>query len=106
MTTYDTTTAWAAQRLAIRRELKRQEMSQAELARRIGITTKHMSQMLTGVMDGRLELWVAMADALGLEWQLRHPDPVDAIVNFAREELGLTVEPWQAARMRAFFQEL
>ena len=71
MTTVDTTTVWAPQRKMIRDELKRREWSQAMLAHKIGVTEKHMSQMLTGKADGSLEHWVHMAAVLGMEWHLR-----------------------------------
>ena len=63
--------AWAPQRQMVRDELKRQGISQGELARRIGASEKHLSQMLTGAADGRLELWVRIAAELDLEWHLR-----------------------------------
>jgi transcriptional regulator with XRE-family HTH domain len=105
MTTIDTTTAWAPQRRAIREELKRQEMKQSELARKIGVTDKHMSQMLNGKTDGRVGHWVAMASALGMEWQLRPLDPNEALIDWVREELGLQIEPWQAAWLRRYLAD-
>jgi plasmid maintenance system antidote protein VapI len=45
-------------------------VSQVQLAGDLGITTKHVNQMLTGRADGSLEIWVAMAGLLGMEWAL------------------------------------
>jgi transcriptional regulator with XRE-family HTH domain len=100
VTTVDTTTAWAPQRKQVRDALAAQGMSQAKLARRIGISPKHLSQMLTGASDGKLDHWAAMARELGLEWQLRPPDLNVELANWAREQLGLDIEPRQAARLR------
>lgn len=52
---------------AIRRELKADGCTQADLAWYLGITPKHVSQMLTGSVDGRFELVERMAAAVGLE---------------------------------------
>lgn len=45
-------------------------ISQVQLATDLGITPKHLNQMLTGAADGRLEIWVAIAGLLGMEWAL------------------------------------
>lgn len=105
MTTVDTTTVWAPQRRQVREALQTQGMSQAKLARRIGVTEKHVSQMLTGAIDGKIVLWVAMAKVLGLEWQLRPPDPNEEMITWAREQLGLELATWQAARLRMHVAE-
>lgn len=91
---------WDPQRKAVRDALKARNMSQAQFARDLGITPKHLSQMLTGATDGRLELWVQMAELLGMTWQLTPVDPNDSVILWARKQLGLEIEPWQAARMR------
>jgi|SRR5882672_3039596 len=105
MTTVDTTTAWAPQRRQVRQALQRQGLSQARLAHKIGVTEKHISQMLTGKADGKTEMWVAMAKVLGLEWQLRPPDPNAELMTWAREQLDLELAPWQAARLRMHVAE-
>ena len=52
---------------AIRAELKADGCTQADLAWYLGITPKHVSQMLTGTVAGRFELLERMAAAVGLE---------------------------------------
>lgn len=97
--------AWAPQREALRRALRDAGITQAQFARDLGITAKHLSQMLTGAIDGRTELWARMADALGMVWVLKPVDPNDSLITWTREYLGLEVEPWQAARIRQFVRE-
>jgi predicted XRE-type DNA-binding protein len=50
----------------IRAELCRRDMTQSELAVLVGITDKHMSQLLTGRAVGALPLWSALLTALGI----------------------------------------
>jgi transcriptional regulator with XRE-family HTH domain len=52
---------------AIRAELKADGCTQVDLARYLGLSPKHVSQMLTGTVDGRFELLERMARAVGLE---------------------------------------
>ena len=40
---------------------------QAELARRVGFSEKHVSQMLTGRVEGTLTAWQVLLDAAGVE---------------------------------------
>jgi transcriptional regulator with XRE-family HTH domain len=51
---------------AIRAELKADGCSQADLARYLGLSEKHVSQMLTGVVKGDPETLMRMAAAVGL----------------------------------------
>ena len=51
---------------AIRAELKADGATQKDLARYLGITEKHVSQMLTGKVVGHLPLIERMAEAVGL----------------------------------------
>lgn len=61
---------WAVQRALVRAALRNQGRAHIMAARDLGISEKHLSQMLTGRADGSLRLWVALADLLGMEWQL------------------------------------
>jgi transcriptional regulator with XRE-family HTH domain len=56
----------AAIKAAIRRELKADGCTQKDLARYLGISEKHMSQVLTGAVTGHLPLIERMAHAVGL----------------------------------------
>lgn len=40
--------------------------SQAALARKVGLSQKHVSQMMTGRVVGSLRSWQALADAAGV----------------------------------------
>jgi transcriptional regulator with XRE-family HTH domain len=51
---------------AIRAELKADGCTQADLAWYLGITPKHVSQVLTGKVTGRFEMVERMAAAVGL----------------------------------------
>ncbi len=42
-------------------------LSQGELAGRVGLTQKHLSQLESGRADPRLAIAVALADALGID---------------------------------------
>jgi transcriptional regulator with XRE-family HTH domain len=54
---------------AIRAELKADGCTQVDLARYLGLSTKHVSQVLTGNVAGRFEVVARMAAAVGLEPQ-------------------------------------
>lgn len=96
--------AWAPQRAAVRRALRDKGISQAQLARDLGLSPKHVNQMLTGAMDGRLPLWVGMAHRLEMTWQLTPIEPVDHTVAWMRDQLGVDIEPWQAIQLREYMR--
>jgi len=98
--------AWASQRDAVKRALKDAGINQSEMAHKIGISPKHLSQMLNGKTDGRLEIWVAMADALGMTWQLTLIDPNEPLIAWVQQHLGVTLAPWQATRLRSHMRRL
>lgn len=54
---------------AIRAELEADGCTQVDLARYLGLSTKHVSQVLTGKAGGRFETVARMAVAVGLEPQ-------------------------------------
>jgi transcriptional regulator with XRE-family HTH domain len=56
----------AAIKAAIRTELKVDGCTQKDLARYLGISEKHVSQVLTGKVAGHLPLIERMAQAVGL----------------------------------------
>jgi len=62
--------AWAPQRAAVRACMARDGISQVQLATDLGISPKHLSGMLTGRADGSLEIWVSVANLLGMQWAL------------------------------------
>lgn len=45
-------------------------LTQKALAEGAGLTEKHVSQMMTGKVDGRLQAWEALADAAGLRIEI------------------------------------
>lgn len=45
--------------------LQRREMTQADLARAVGVSQKHLSQMIHGRADGSFQMWQDCFDALG-----------------------------------------
>lgn len=53
-------------KVAIRAELRADGCTQVDLARYLGITPKHASQVLTGKVVGRFDLLERMAAAVGL----------------------------------------
>jgi len=55
-----------ALRLAVCGALDESGMTRAALARRIGITEKHLSHMLTGQAEGSLEVWSCMLTTFGI----------------------------------------
>lgn len=66
---------WEQQRGLIRQVLKDEAVSQAWLADYLGVSEKHLSQMLTGKANGSVYLWVEMATALGYSWTLTKSVP-------------------------------
>lgn len=66
---------WALQRAAIKQALTEQQISQAWLADYLGVSSKHLSQLLTGGANGSLLIWVEMATALGCTWTLQKSVP-------------------------------
>lgn len=46
-------------------------LTQVELARATGMSTKHVSQMMTGRVDGSLKAWQALIDAADLRLMVR-----------------------------------
>jgi hypothetical protein len=51
---------------SVRRALRERNRSQRWLADRCGITEKHLSQMLTGSIDGSFSLWERVLAEVGL----------------------------------------
>lgn len=54
-------------RTQVKAAARAQRISQVKLAGLVGISAKHMSQLLLGRVDGRLGLWIQIATALGCE---------------------------------------
>lgn len=61
-------------KVAIRAELKADGCTQKDLARYLGISEKHVSQVLTGKVIGHLPTIEAMASAVGLSLSVAGPD--------------------------------
>lgn len=55
---------------AARATMQDQGVSQVELAKRVGASQKHLSQMFTGAAVGSLELWSKIATALDRRWSV------------------------------------
>lgn len=49
---------------ALRHRLDEEGRTQGSLARQVGITQKHLSQMLTGRVTGSVAMWDRLFDAL------------------------------------------
>lgn len=49
---------------AVRHQLDEQHHTQHWLAQQVGTTDKHLSQMLTGQVDGSISMWDRIFDAL------------------------------------------
>lgn len=89
---------------AVRVQLARQGINQAELERRLGVSRGTVSRALAGSpLDERSTTWRAMLDALDLEIVVRskqldetdavladHPDILDRIARLERGETKLT----------------
>lgn len=91
---------WEPQRKEVRRLVEASGVSQAEIARRSGLTPTQFNRMLTGTIDGRLAHWSAVATTLGMTWQLTTRDPGEALsVWWVQQHLGIKLEPWQATRL-------
>lgn len=50
---------------------------QKELARRIGLTEKHVSEMMNGWSQGKLTAWQALLDAAGVRLPSHSSNPRD-----------------------------
>ena len=48
----------------IREHLERLGWSQADLAREVGVSQKHLTQLLNGKVEGTLSMWQDIFDAL------------------------------------------
>lgn len=46
--------------------IRRSPRTQAELAARLGISEKHLSQLVTGKEEGSLTMWQRILDELGV----------------------------------------
>lgn len=53
---------------ALREAIDRDELSQAELARTLGMSAKHVNQMVTGSGSATVMTWEFAAYALGYRW--------------------------------------
>ena len=94
--------AWAPQREQVRRAMAVSGLTQAEVARRIGVDPNHVNRMISGKIDGPLASWVAVADALGMTWQLALAIPGEPqLTQWVQENLGIKLEGWQATRLRS-----
>ena len=60
-------------KLAIRAELEADGCTQKDLAGFLGLSEKHVSQMLTGKVKGDPETLMRMAAAVGLSLEVIHP---------------------------------
>lgn len=58
-------------RLTCRDRIDTLGMRQVSLAARVGITEKHMSQILSGATMGSWDVWGRVMDHLGLEMTVR-----------------------------------
>jgi DNA-binding phage protein len=56
-------------RETIRIEMMRQNITGVDLAKNAGVSRQHLSQMLRGHVDGSVDSWRRILDALGLELQ-------------------------------------
>jgi transcriptional regulator with XRE-family HTH domain len=63
----------------VRARLRAQGATQAGLAWHLGITEKHVSQLLTGKVDGTPEMLDALARAVGLRITLAEGDAAPAL---------------------------
>jgi transcriptional regulator with XRE-family HTH domain len=60
----------------VRGGLSRKHFSQQDLARTVGVSEKHLSEMLSGKAAGSMELWQRLLDALdGAQWRLSSVNP-------------------------------
>jgi transcriptional regulator with XRE-family HTH domain len=62
----------------IRTALAEMNVTQADYARALGVTQKHVSRVLTGWDTPTVRLLVEMARQVGLEWRLVPADGGDA----------------------------
>ena len=54
----------------IKKAIRAQGISQAELSRRAGYSERHVSTLLCGRTQGLLQTWDNLAKALGLSWKV------------------------------------
>lgn len=101
-----TSVLWGPQRDAVRAALNAAGLThQGEVAEKLGTSQAHISCVLSGKRPGSLDLWVRLAGLVGMTWQLAPATEADAVITWLRDELDLTVQPWQADRMRAYFAD-
>ena len=55
---------------AVKKAIKDQGITQAELSHRAGYSERHVSCLLCGKVQGRLQSWEDLAKALGLTWSV------------------------------------
>lgn len=60
----------AAMKARIRAELRADGCTQKDLARYLGLSEKHVSQVLTGKVAGDLRMLARMAEAVGLSLEV------------------------------------
>ena len=70
MTTSTAPGPLAAMKARIRAELRADGCTQKDLARYLGLSEKHVSQVLTGKVVGDLRLLSRMAEAVGLSLEV------------------------------------
>jgi hypothetical protein len=58
----------------VRAGLRESQGTQSWLAWKVGISEKHLSQMLTGRAEGSLPMWEALLVHVG-RWPFTNPDP-------------------------------
>lgn len=75
------------------------------MARDLGVRPQHVSRVINGALDGHLDLWVQMAEYLGMTWQLVAVDPNAPLAAWVEHHLGITLEPWQASRLRKIVKD-
>jgi transcriptional regulator with XRE-family HTH domain len=51
----------------VRLELMRRDITQTAIAARVGVSRQHLSRMLRGHEDGRVDTWRRILNELGLE---------------------------------------
>lgn len=66
-------------------EMDDQRVSKAELARRIGCSRSHVTQMLSGYRNATLRSFAAMAHALGMEVEISMK-PLEPLDRYEKEQ--------------------
>lgn len=54
-------------RESVKIEMMRQDVTQTELAERVGVSRQYMSKLLRGHVDGSVDTWRRILDALGMQ---------------------------------------